>query len=306
MVDVSSDESLRIAPDSSLRLSSAGASSWEPLVFEHQYLPPTETPDIYMTQHLMSIQIKPPSVLERRGDGGAKKERMARGDVWFKSAGASGRYAWREATEVMDLALDPAFVSRIALESFGIDGVDLVGERGGPDPQLLHMGLALEAELIAGCPGGSLYGDSVATAIAAHLIGRYAAFPLRSIPHPRGLSARDLNAVEDRVRGDLPGDLSLAALAQAANLSPYHFARSFKVATGTTPHRYVIRRRAEEARRLLATQELTVDEVARRVGFSGRSHLARHFRRLFGTPPTACRGALREAPRGQDRKNVPK
>lgn len=301
MVDVSSDESLRIAPDSSLRLSSAGAS-WEPLVFEHQYLPPTETPDIYMTQHLMSIQIKPPAVFERRGDGGGKKERMVKGDVWFKSAGAPGKYAW-EASEVMDLALEPAFVSRIALESFGMDGVELVGERGGPDPQLLHMGLALQAELLAGCPGGRLYADSVATAIAAHLISCYGAFPLRLSRCPPGLSARQLRAMEAFVRGNLAGDLSLSELARAANLSPYHFARSFKLATGTTPHRYVIQKRVEEAKRLLEARELTVDEVAWRVGFSDRSHLARHFRRLLGAPPGTLRGA---APRVQDRKNVPK
>jgi len=257
-----------------------------------------------MTQHLMSIQIQPPPVLERRGDGGAKKERMAKGDVWFKSAGAPGRYAWREATEVMNLALDPAFVSRIALESFGVDGVELVGERGGPDPQLLHMGLALQAELLAGRPGGRLYTDSVATAIAAHLISCYGAFPLRSSRRSPGLSARQLRAVEAFVRGNLAGDLSLSELARAANLSPYHFARSFKLAMGTTPHRYVIQKRVEEARRLLEAQELSVDEVAWRVGFSDRSHLARHFRRLLGAPPGTLRGASGGAP--QDRKNVPR
>jgi AraC family transcriptional regulator len=83
------------------------------------------------------------------------------------------------------------------------------------------------------------------------------------------------------------------------HLSPYHFARAFKAAAGLTPHRYVTRCRVDEAKRLLTTRRLTVDAVARRVGFANGSHLARAFRRLEGVTPSAfARAPGRSAARG--------
>jgi len=72
-------------------------------------------------------------------------------------------------------------------------------------------------------------------------------------------------------------------------MSPYHFARSFKAATGLSPHQYVVHRRVERAKALLADTGLTIAEVARAVGFSNHSHLASHVRRLLGVSPRALR-----------------
>jgi AraC-like DNA-binding protein len=90
---------------------------------------------------------------------------------------------------------------------------------------------------------------------------------------------------------DLTEDLRLADLAAAVPLSPYHFSRLFKATTGLTPHRYVMRCRAEAARAMLARGHLGLDEIARRTGFADRAHLTRQFRRHFGTTPGAFRAA---------------
>jgi AraC family transcriptional regulator len=56
-------------------------------------------------------------------------------------------------------------------------------------------------------------------------------------------------------------------MAAAARLSPYHFARQFKAATGLPPHRYVIARRVERAKQLLqAGTDLPLAEVAAHAG----------------------------------------
>lgn len=187
----------------------------------------------------------------------------------------------------LTLALDPAFVAGFACESYDADRVDFLDHRIGADPVVLYIGLALKAELEAGCAAGRVYADSLKTALAAHLLARHAVFPPRA---PRrsvgGLSRIQLRRVEDLVGDGLAGDLSLKELARAANLSPHRFARSFKAATGLTPHRYVLWRRVEEAKRLLASGRLSVEQVARRVGFVDRSHLARHFRRMLGIKPS--------------------
>jgi AraC family transcriptional regulator len=46
--------------------------------------------------------------------------------------------------------------------------------------------------------------------------------------------------MRDYVEAHLDDDLSLTVLADVACLSPYHFSRSFKQATGVGPQRYVI------------------------------------------------------------------
>jgi AraC-like DNA-binding protein len=68
-----------------------------------------------------------------------------------------------------------------------------------------------------------------------------------------------------------------------------HFAREFKRLTGFAPHQYVLGRRVERARALLARGERSITEVALTVGFSSQSHLTTAFRRVYGTTPAAYR-----------------
>jgi AraC family transcriptional regulator len=91
------------------------------------------------------------------------------------------------------------------------------------------------------------------------------------------------------VGDNLSGDLSLAEIAAAFNLSPYHFALAFKRSTGLSPHQYVLRRRIERARELLAGTDLPVGVVARRVGFSSPRHFAQQFRGIVDVAPSAFR-----------------
>jgi AraC family transcriptional regulator len=91
--------------------------------------------------------------------------------------------------------------------------------------------------------------------------------------------------VLDYVDGNLSERLTLAGMAAAANLSPFHFSRLFKASTGFTPYQHVIRRRTEEARDLLIGTEIPIREVALRAGFADQSHLSRHLRRRFGVTP---------------------
>lgn len=109
------------------------------------------------------------------------------------------------------------------------------------DPALTHLLLALRAELQAGCPTGRLYGESLATALALHLLRRYAVCPSTAGAPPGGLPSDRLRRVLDYLHAHLGEELSLRQLAAVVELSPHHFAACFKQSTGVAPHQYVLR-----------------------------------------------------------------
>jgi AraC family transcriptional regulator len=85
---------------------------------------------------------------------------------------------------------------------------------------------------------------------------------------------------------NLEGSPTQEQMAAVAHLSPYHFARQFKAATGLSPHQYVIARRVERAQHLLrADDQLCLAEVAFRLGFFDQSHFSLHFKRITGVTP---------------------
>jgi AraC family transcriptional regulator len=82
----------------------------------------------------------------------------------------------------------------------------------------------------------------------------------------------------------------LRALAALAGISVRHFERAFRQSTGVPPHAYVMERRLHMARGLLTNQpELTIEQIALRLGFANSSHFSSAFRRRTGFKPTDFR-----------------
>lgn len=79
-------------------------------------------------------------------------------------------------------------------------------------------------------------------------------------------------------------NVSLAELAKAAYLSPFHLLRAFRKTVGMPPHEYVINLRIQRAKRMLA-QGRTISDAAYETGFCDQSHFHRHFKRIMGIPP---------------------
>lgn len=89
-------------------------------------------------------------------------------------------------------------------------------------------------------------------------------------------------------------DISLDELAAEAGLSPFHFARMFKHSVGQPPRVYLTRLRIEKACELLALTDLSVNDVARKVGYSSSQVLARVFVKHRNIAPTDYRRAVRD------------
>ena len=119
---------------------------------------------------------------------------------------------------------------------------------------------------------------------------RHAARDEEPMRKPSGLSARRLEAILGYIGEHLHAALTLRDLAAVVHLSPYHFARRFKESIGLPPHRYIIARRIERAKQLLrGGDELSLAQVAARVGFWDQGHFTRHFKRLVGVTPKRFR-----------------
>lgn len=84
----------------------------------------------------------------------------------------------------------------------------------------------------------------------------------------------------------LADELSLDQLAEVAQLSKYQLIRKFRSDVGTTPWKYLIRKRIDKARELLEAG-MPPGQTAVETGFHDQSHLNRAFREETGTTPKA-------------------
>ena len=184
----------------------------------------------------------------------------------------------------------PAFLRHVAEENgLNADAVELRPSFDQRDEAVKHIGLAMLAEMEAGGGGGRVYGDSLATALATHLLRNHGISPQAVSDQRGGLPRSTLRRVTDFVNDNLSMDLGLSEMAGVANLSRYHFSRQFKRSTGLPPHQYVIGRRVKRARELLSGTDLSVGDVASAVGFTHQCHLAHHVRRHFVVHPSSLR-----------------
>lgn len=88
-------------------------------------------------------------------------------------------------------------------------------------------------------------------------------------------------------------DLSVKTLAARAGMGDRQLRRALERRFGATPSDLVERSRVEAARRILKTEDVPLDEVARRSGFGATITLARAFRRVFDTTPARYRARTR-------------
>jgi AraC family transcriptional regulator len=91
------------------------------------------------------------------------------------------------------------------------------------------------------------------------------------------------------IEAKLSGPIGLHDLAREASLSRFYFAKLFRNTVGHSPYQYVLERRIEQAKEMLALGESSSAEIASALGFSSESHLALAFRQHTGLAPAEFR-----------------
>lgn len=184
-------------------------------------------------------------------------------------------------------------IDDLSLEDDGGASGDLVlpPGRNVVDPVVLHLANALLPALANPEHVSRLFFDHVALAFQEHASHTYARLARAPRRPTAALAPWQLRRAKEHIVRDLRGDLSIAELASECGLSRSHFSRAFKVATGTTPHRWLTLRRIEAAKTMMRTTSMPLAAIARACGFAQSSRLSRVFAAFVGTSPRAWRHA---------------
>lgn len=137
------------------------------------------------------------------------------------------------------------------------------------------------------------YGAEIASAVARRMVvplvreGDQVQYIRLSIP---GLSEPSpFSAILQWMETHLHEELTIERLASETNMSPRTFARHFREATGTTPHRWLLQQRIMLAQRLLETTDESIEHIASLCGFSSAAMLRIHFQHFVHISPQAYR-----------------
>ena len=270
-------------------LSSEG-TKWNDIVLEQRHVPSSERADLMDKRHVIAINVGHSTTWEFTKEGRFQRVFKARGSISFfpSDQPLSGRLKVERGVfaDVLFLALNPVFISRVAAElELDADRIELIEQQRSGDPTLHHIAMALRAGVQTGSALDRMYGEGLSTALAAHLLREYGTAVLEPKRPYGGLPRAKLVRALEYIQDQLETDLTVSGIAQAVGLSPYHFTRLFKESTGQSPHQYVVEARVRKAKELLTTGKFTISEAAFHLGFADQSHLTRNFKRVFGVPP---------------------
>jgi AraC family transcriptional regulator len=194
-----------------------------------------------------------------------------------------------EADHTLIVAYIPAAVVNKLLSNVGISDDPfraLYARLSASNNVLAHL-QGMWSAMEVGGPANNLLIDAHVIALLglmmteAQDIQRYVATP--SLDNIR------LARVVDYIETHFGAPLLISELATIAAMSPVHFGRSFKLATGHAPYQYLTQRRIEHSRRMLRGTAVTVTEIAYLCGFANPSHFSTVFSKALGLAPSAYR-----------------
>ncbi len=237
--------------------------------------------------HRLGMHFGPP-VKADCSIGGRRMRRVQKpGDIDIVPAGMDGSWEDDADCHILRLSLHPSLLNQVALDlGRDVGKIELLPRFQVRDARIEGIGRAVKAELEADTPSDPLFIDLLANALAVRLIETASAgFPASENNGEPKLAARQLRVLTEFIETNLDQKLQLADLAVVAGVSVTRLKTLFRNSTGTPVHQYVIRRRVEYARALMATTTVPMSEIALRAGFAHQSHMTSTMRRLLGQTP---------------------
>jgi AraC-like DNA-binding protein len=172
-------------------------------------------------------------------------------------------------------------------------------ERTYPHDDVLTPALRRLRDASAALRGDPLWCEEQMHHIAARLLQAHARTrcEAESLPALRAATRdelyRRLWLARDYADAFLERPVTLDEMAQVACLSPNHLLRTFRAAFGVTPHQYLVSRRLDRAKSLLAYTDNPVTEISVAVGYQSLGTFSREFAARVGLSPSAFRRAAK-------------
>ena len=265
---------------------------WPGLMAEWERIAPVEVTSHGYPEHRLSLILASNMTVGHRRFGHSIESTLRSGQVALSPAYKPASYRWSGEIEVISLLFTPDWLRKIATE-IGIkqpDHLELCESIQPGDEFLTGILRTFQKEVFKPEIGSRLLIDSLSQALAIYLIRQYTDQPL-SNGQPSVIPKWRIRRAQDFIRENLTDGISLKQIAEAAgDVSPYHFARLFKQATGFSPYQFLIECRVLTAQQLLRSKrELSLGEIAFRCGFADQSAFTRCFRQRTGLTPKRYR-----------------
>ena len=184
----------------------------------------------------------------------------------------------------LDAISDDANATRVT--SLGLVGEPL------QDDCVAAIGVAMLSDIDAATPSSRLFLTSLALALLTHVAIRYGGLePVERI-RKGGLAPWQAQRAQERMLAGLETEVELSAVARECGLSTSHFSRAFRNTVGEPPHTWLVKRRLEAAKEMMACRDVALATVALSCGFADQSHFTRAFTREVGTSPGQWRRCL--------------
>jgi AraC family transcriptional regulator len=232
-----------------------------------------------------------PTEVSRRIDG-ERGERTLIGPGRFCLTPGDASAFWQHSgnPEILQLYLRKSVYEHAVEEMFGGAAATLVPRFATVDPLLEQLAIAVLNALRDGSTDDRVYVETIAQLIAVHLARAHSSRTRARPAAPLdGLSRARIRRLLEYIEQHLGEDLSLETMAAEVELSPLYLVRAFRSTVGQSPHQYVVGRRVEHARSLLAGTGMPIADIALAAGFSSQSHLSNWFRRIVGVSPASYR-----------------
>jgi AraC family transcriptional regulator len=268
---------------------SSSESPWNGIRVETHRLPSFTAPEVMLLEPFLTVTVEGSGELQVRRESRTERLTLSPGSVCVLGPGRVPPMHVGGPFTTIFISLRPWMFAQDATDVLRPEATRLRNAYSVPDRHFFHIAMALNAEMEQGYQGGRLYGESLATALVAHLLTRYSDRGGAVDSCRGGIGSRRLRQVLDYIEENLASDLSMTELGAVVEMSPCRFARVFKEAIGLPPHQFVLRKRIARARKMLEASDLPLSEISASLGFESQSHFTAVFHKLAGTTPRAYR-----------------
>nr|WP_092853302.1 AraC family transcriptional regulator [Rhizobium miluonense] len=165
-------------------------------------------------------------------------------------------------------------------------GLPFVGDPVVKDDRLAGLLLAALGELDRELD--DLFVDDFVSRLADGLV-QHARLPQRPLG---SIAWGQVKAARDYLEAHVMRGVNSQELERITGLDRFALSRHFRAAFATSPHRFLLMRRLQQAKALIAKGE-PIAQIAAATGFADQSHLTRHFKKAFGIAPGAWSSMVR-------------